>query len=86
MRIHWLQQVVVTDWLAQQRSLLQPDDVIIVTDQALLSLPPQAPCANQMFALAEELQPGDQLPRYIGTLTDSEWVSLVLTTSQQMTW
>ena len=84
MTLHWIRHHKLEDWLRQHHKLLATGDAILLTNTAISQLPPEAPCAQPLHALSDEvIQP---LPAYVNLIDDAQWLNLVLKYDHQITW
>lgn len=85
--LHWLRDTSLTDWLTRYRHLLGEHDALLLSGNALTTVPEHSPVANPVFL---KDVPHDQKPsplsQYKRVRNDIEWVELTLRFEHQITW
>ncbi|MGM0905366.1 MAG: hypothetical protein ACQEVQ_02395 [Pseudomonadota bacterium] len=85
--LHWIRNTTLTRWLAQHSHLLGNKDALFISGEQLGQLPDKPPVKQSIYARkndAEFLE--NALPTYVMLKSDEEWVELVLSFQQQITW
>ena len=84
MTLHWIRATSLSQWLEQNRPLLDVNDALLLSDKGLESLPGNAPLNNTCYALSQEITTA--LPDYVTLIDDPQWLELVLNLPHQITW
>ena len=84
MTLHWIRATSLSQWLEQNRPLLDVNDALLLSDNGLESLPVNAPLNNTCYALSQEIT--CPLPDYVTLIDDPQWLELVLNCPHQITW
>ncbi|MAK70705.1 hypothetical protein [Idiomarina sp.] len=84
MTLHWIRATSLSQWLEQNRSLLDVNDALLLSDKGLENLPRSAPLNNTCYALSQEITTA--LPDYVTLIDDPQWLELVLNFPHQITW
>ncbi|MCP1339462.1 hypothetical protein NJR55_07620 [Idiomarina sp. M1R2S28] len=86
--LHWLRNSSLVNWLEQHDHLLSDTDALLMSGVALNQLPPESPVELPVYARKQEADALDTaLPDYVVVLkSDEQWVELVLSFQQQITW
>ena len=84
MTLHWIRATSLSQWLEQNRSLLDVNDALLLSDKGLENLPRSAPLNNTCYALSQEITTA--LPDYVTLIDDPQWLELVLNLPHQITW
>lgn len=85
--LHWLRDTSLTDWLSRYQHLLGEHDALLLSGDALMTLPEHSPVANPVFLrdVPQDLE-ASALSEYNRVCTDIEWVELTLRFEHQITW
>ncbi|MDA6065971.1 hypothetical protein OH214_02370 [Idiomarina abyssalis] len=85
--LHWLRNTALTQWLAQYSHLLGNRDALLISGEQLGQLPDKPPVKQSIYARKNDAEClGNTLPTYVMLKSDEEWVELVLSFRQQITW
>jgi sulfur transfer complex TusBCD TusB component (DsrH family) len=85
--LHWIRDNSLSAWLEMHSHLLGQDDAFLVSEQALKTLPDSSPVAQTVYARKSDIESSKATePNYLVVKSDEEWVELVLSFQQQMTW
>ncbi|WP_322405721.1 hypothetical protein U0358_06600 [Idiomarina sp. PL1-037] len=85
--LHWLRNSPLVPWLEQYSHLLGETDALLMSGVALNQLPPEPPVQLPVYARKQEANALDTaLPDYVVLKSDEQWVELVLSFQQQITW
>ncbi len=85
--LHWLRSKPLTSWLEQNSHLLGDNDALLVSGVGLSQLSAESPVQSPIYARQQEADALDTaLPVYVMLKSDEEWVELVLSFQQQITW
>ncbi|MDV6315172.1 hypothetical protein [Idiomarina sp. HP20-50] len=86
--LHWLRNSSLLPWLQQHSHLLGDDDALLLSGEALKELSVTKHSIQQpIFAREREVEIlNTTVPDYVMLKSDSEWVELVLSFPQQITW
>ncbi|MBL4856965.1 MAG: hypothetical protein JKX89_08650 [Idiomarina sp.] len=85
--LHWLRNSSLVSWLEQHGHLLSDTDALLMSGLALNELPPESPVELPVYARKQEANALDTaLPDYVMLKSDEQWVELVLSFQQKITW
>jgi len=85
--LHWLRNSSLVPWLEQHGHLLSDTRALLMSGVALNELPPESPVELPVYARKQEANALDTaLPDYVMLKSDEQWVELVLSFQQQITW
>lgn len=85
--LHWLRNTSLAPWLEQHSHLLGQHDALLISGEELRQLPHESPVESPVYARKPEADALDTaLPAYVVLKSDEEWVELVLSFKQQITW
>ncbi|MTJ01280.1 hypothetical protein [Idiomarina piscisalsi] len=85
--LHWIRDNSLSAWLEMHSHLLGQDDAFLVSEQALKTLPDSSPVAQTVYARKSDIESSKAtVPNYLVLKSDAEWVELVLSFQQQITW
>ncbi|MGM7447268.1 hypothetical protein ACP7H9_01995 [Idiomarina sp. ST20R2A10] len=85
--LHWLRNSSLVSWLEQHSQLLSDTDALLMSGLALNELPSESPVELPVYARKKEADALDTaLPDYVMLKSDEQWVELVLSFQQQITW
>lgn len=85
--LHWLRNASLTPWLKHNSHLLGDNDALLISGDQLGRLPNELPVNSPVYARKQEAATMDTaLPAYVVLKSDEEWIELVLSFQQQITW
>ena len=85
--LHWLRNTTLLEWLPKHSYLLGSKDALFISGMQTNELPQQKPITQFIYARKQEAESLDTaVPDYVVLKSDEEWVELVLSFEQQITW
>ncbi|ASG65830.1 hypothetical protein CEW91_06630 [Idiomarina piscisalsi] len=85
--LHWIRDNSLSAWLEMHSHLLEQEDAFLVSESALGTLPDSSPVLQTIYARKSDIENSKAtVPNYLVLKSDAEWVELVLSFQQQVTW
>ena len=85
--LHWVRDGSLPAWLETHKHLLGKTDAFLVSESALGTLPDSTPVLQTIYARKSDIENSKAtVPNYVVLKSDAEWVELVLSFQQQVTW
>lgn len=85
--LHWLRNSSLASWQERHSHLLGKHDALLISGIALNQLPSESPVKVPVYARTQETTTlSTALPDYVVLKSDEQWVELVLSFQQQITW
>ncbi|MCA1767894.1 MAG: hypothetical protein LC639_06750 [Idiomarina sp.] len=85
--LHWLRNTTISEWLPKYGHLLGNKDALFISGIQSFKLPEQKPITQFIYGRKQAADSLDTaVPGYVVLKSDEEWVELVLSFEQQITW